>query len=59
MRRRVYRAFMMDLFSPGSQRKIDFWCSFAVDHLLYDALPVKEHIEIVTSHIHAQDVEHE
>jgi pyrroloquinoline quinone (PQQ) biosynthesis protein C len=50
---------MMDLFSPGSQRKIDFWRSFAVDHLLYDALPVKEHIEIVTSHIHAQDVEHE
>jgi hypothetical protein len=49
---------MFALFPPGSQCKIDFGCSFSVDHILYDALPVKEHIEVITSQIYAQDVEH-
>jgi hypothetical protein len=52
------RAYMMKLFPPGPQRKVHFLGSFAIDHILHQALPVEEYIEIITFDIDADDIEH-
>jgi hypothetical protein len=48
---------MIGLFSPWTQREIDFLGPFAVDHILYDALRIQEHIEVIASNIDSDKIQ--